>query len=171
MLRTATQKGRLLLAVGSVVAVAAGVVTLRADLMVGYGFSRALEAQKPVRPFEATRGNARRVAEVGDEVYWLTQNELKVPVASVGRFVVGDRIRIGRDGRELHLEVIALRVPLVNAASGSPQGVQVEVTCRVLNPAHHDGQEFVRFVIKVEEPKPSATPEPQGSPQGPAGPT
>jgi hypothetical protein len=170
MLRTATQKGRLLLAVGSVVAVAAGAMALRADLMVGYGFSRALEAQKPVRPFEATRGDVRRVAEVGDEVYWLSQNEFKVPVASVGRFAVGERIRIGHDGRELQLEVVALRVPLVNASVSTP-GLQVEVTCRVLNPAHPDGVELVRFIVKVEEPKPAAVHEPQGSTQRPVGPT
>jgi hypothetical protein len=72
---------------------------------------------------------------------------------------VGDRIAVtGRNGRALHLEVIALKVPLVAAASGPAPHGQVEVTCRVLNGAHH---ELLRFVIKVEEPKPPAAQEPQ----------
>jgi len=160
MLRTATQKGRLILAAGSVFAAVAGAGALRADLMVGYAFSRALEIQKPVRPFElAARSDARRLAEVGDEVFWLTHSEFPIPVPSVGRVAVGDRIAVtGRGGRALHLEVIALKVPLVTTATGTAPIGQVEVTCRVLNAPHH---ELVRFVIKVEEPKPAAVPEPQ----------
>jgi hypothetical protein len=160
MLRTATQKGRLIVAAGSVVAAVAGVVALRADLMVGYGFTKALEVQKPVQPFElAIRGGAPRLAKVGDEVYWLTHSEFPVAVASAGRVAVGDRIAVtGRNGRALHLEVIALKVPLVAAASGPAPHGQVEVTCRVLNGAHH---ELLRFVVKVEEPKPPAAQEPQ----------
>jgi hypothetical protein len=154
--------GRLILAAGSVVAAVAGAVALRADLMVGYGFARALEIQKPVRPFElAARGDALRTAQVGDEDFWLTHNEFQLSVHSVGRIAVGQRITIaGRDGRALRLEVIALSVPLIKTAAGMAPAGQVEVTGRVLNPAH-EGQEQIRVVIKIEEPKPSAVPGPQ----------
>lgn len=164
MLRTATQKGRLILAAGSVVAAAAGAVALRADLMVGYGFSKALGAQKPAPPFElATQSGGARPGEVGDEIYWLSRTELPGPVpASNRRLAVGDRIAIpGPDGLARHVEVVAIRPvgpPLVKVAAGGAPMPLLLVMGRVLDPSKPGSHELERFLIEADEPRPAALP-------------
>src|SRR5262245_16145132 len=161
MLRTATQKGRLMLMAGSVAAAAAGAVALRADLMVGYGFSKALVGQRPVPPFElVTQGSGARPGEVGDEIYWLSRTEFQGPMpASDRRLAVGDRIAIpGADGRQRQIEVVAIRAvrpPLVKVAAGGAPVPLLLVTGRVLDPAKPGSHQLERFLIEAEEPKPA----------------
>ena len=67
---------RVVLIVGSAALGAAGAIAWRADLLVGYGFGRALEVQEAALPFElATPTQLSRLdrAEVGDEGYWLSR--------------------------------------------------------------------------------------------------
>jgi hypothetical protein len=162
MLRTATQKGRLILVAGSVVAAAAGAVALRADLMVGYGFSTALGVQKPVPPFElAAQGGGERPGEVGDELYWLSRTDFRGSLpASDRRLAVGDRIPIpGSDGHPRQVEVVAIRpvgTPLVKVAAGAAPVPLLLVTARVLDPAKPGSHELKRFLIEAEEPRPAA---------------
>jgi len=166
MLRTATQKGRLILVAGSVVAAAASALALRADLMVSYGFDKAIGAQKPVLPFElaAAGGRLQRV-EVGDEAYWLTRAGSQRPVRFDGRLAVGDRLTVtGRDGRARNLVVVgleAMEAPLLKIAAGGAPVPLLLVTCRVVDQADPGRQELVRFQIEAEEPKPAALPDPQ----------
>jgi len=167
MLRTATQKGRLILVVGSVVAAATGVIALRADLMVSYGFDKAIGAQKAVPPFElAAPGSRLQKVEVGDEAYWLTRAEFQSPAPLDRRLAVGDRFTItGRDGRARNLEVVglkAMREPLLKIAAGAAPVPLLLVICRVVDASEPGSQELVRFMIEVEEPKPpAALPTPQ----------
>ncbi len=178
MLRTATQKGRVILVVGSVVAAVAGGVALRADLMVGYAFSKALETQKPVRPFEmADRGNARHAAvQVGDEGYWLRPAGSHVPVlASKQRLAVGDgiaitadrRVRHVEDRRVRHLEVVGiLGAPLLEVVATPNPGVHLLVTCRIVDPAEPESRSLVQLVVEVEPPKPPRSLRPAENPLG-----
>src|SRR5262245_22211777 len=170
MLRTAAQKGRLIVAVGAVVAAAAGAGVMRADLMVGYTFHKALEVQKPVPPFElAGSGNLLRHGAVGDEADWLSNAKFQTPVvASLGpneRLAVGDRIAITADGRvrhvqnrrERHLEVVGVvGAPLVPAAA-APR-VRLQVICRIVDPARPETQSLVEFAVEAERPKPPTPP-------------
>jgi hypothetical protein len=172
MLRTAAQKGRLIVAVGSVVAAAAGIAILRGDLMVGYTFSKALEVQKPVPPFDqAATGGRLRHGAVGDEADWLSAAKFQTPVlASLGpneRLAVGDRIAISADGRvrhvanrrERHLEVVGVvGAPLIPAVT-APR-MRLQVICRIVDPARPEGQPLVEFAVEVERPKPPAAPQP-----------
>jgi hypothetical protein len=167
MLRTAT---RLLLLVGSAALGAAAAIALRADLMVGYGVGRALEAQKVASPFAlATPAGPVDKAEVGDEVYWLTRTSVTGPAAVDKGLAVGDRITIaGRDGRARTLEVVDLKTfvgaPLLKVAADSAPVRLVRVTARVADPAEGGREELVRFFIEVEEAgKPATTPKPQAS--------
>jgi hypothetical protein len=162
MLRTATQKGRLIVVVGSVVAAAAGAAALRADLLAGYGLSEALGGRKPVPPFElVTDGSG---AEPGDEIYWLSRTGFEGPVATTSdpRLAAGDRLTIpGPDGRPRRVEVVSVRVlatPLVKVAAGGAHVPLLMVTGRVLNPTKPGSEELVRFVIETEEPKPPTLP-------------
>ena len=173
MLRTAAQKGRLIVAVGSVVAAVAGAGILRADLMVGYTFSKALEVQKPVPPFDlAGPGNRLRHGTVGDEADWLSHAKFQTPVlASLGpdeRLAVGDRIAITADGRVRHvenrrvrhLEVVAVvGAPLIPAAA-TPR-LRLQVICRIIDPAQPENQPLVEFVVEAEPPKPPTPPQPE----------
>lgn len=170
MFRTAAQKGRLIVAVGSVVAAAAGAAVLLGDLMVGYTFSKALEVQRPVPPFDQA-GSRLRHGAVGDEADWLSAAKFQTPVlASLGpneRLAVGDRITITTDGRvrhvanrrERHLEVVGVvGAPLIPAVT-APR-MRLQVICRIVDPAQPEGQPLVEFAVEVERPKPPATPQP-----------
>lgn len=165
MFRTATQKGRVLVGVGSVAAAAAAAIALRADLLVSYGFGKALEAQKPVLPFEMAESR-RHAGEVGDEDYWLTRTKLRSMAASDRQLDVGDRITItGHDGRPRHLEVVAVKVaaaPLLKIAAGARSVPLLLVTCRVVDPAQPKRQDLVQFMIEDEEPELSGSHESMG---------
>jgi hypothetical protein len=167
MLRTAT---RLLLLVGSAAVGAAAAVALRADLMVGYGVGRALEAQKVASSFElATPAGPVDKAEVGDEVYWLTRTSIAGPAPFEKGLAVGDRITIaGRDGRARTLQVVDLKklvgAPLLKVAEDSTPVRLVRVTARVVGSPEGGREGLVRFFIEVEEAaKPTAVPEPQAA--------
>src|SRR5262245_3843450 len=157
MLRAAN---RLVLIVGSAAIGAAGAVALRADLLVGYGVGRALEAHKVARKVAST-GRLEK-AEVGDEVYWLTRSNSETPSPFDRRLVVGDRITIaGSGGRARTLEVVDLTLiggPLLRiAADGAPMRL-MRVTARVVDATESGRAEFVHFFIEVEEPKAPALP-------------
>jgi hypothetical protein len=159
MLRTATQKGRLIVVVGSVVAAVASAAALRADLLVGYGFSKALGGQEPVPPFELATHPSAKPGELGDEDFWLSRTDFEGPVAATSdrRPAVGDRLTLpGRDGRPRRVEVVAVRAvstPLVKVTVGGAPVPLLLVTGRVLNPSKPDGEELVRVLIEAEEPK------------------
>jgi hypothetical protein len=143
MLRTAT---RLVLVAGAVAASAAGATALRADLMIGYGFSRAFETRTGAPPFQVAAdrpdgGIAK--AEVGDEAYWLWRGDaIARPVMLSGRPAVGQRIVYvsSADGRTRYLEVVSVdfvSAPIVNVSdSGGPPVVRLmRVAFRVIDPA------------------------------------
>lgn len=158
---------RLLLVVGSVALGAAGAIALRADLLVGYGFSKAVAARKAAQPFElATPARWLKKAEVGDEIYWLTRGGPAHPATLDARLAVGDRIAIsGRDGRARALEVVDLKfvgAPVVSVAAGAAPVRLVQVTARVVGASRTDKDELVRFFIEAEETKPTGLPAPQG---------
>jgi hypothetical protein len=176
MLRTATQKGRLILAIGSVVAAVAGGVALRADLMVGYAFNKALETQKPVRPFEIARSNQWQPPQVGDEGFWLNPagTHLAVVMAK-DRLAVGDRIAITADGhvrrvedrRRHHLEVVGIvGAPLLEVVAKPSPGVRILVTCRIVDPGEPESRALVQFVVEVDVPKPTRSLQPPPDPLG-----
>jgi len=167
MLRTATQRGRVVLVVGSVVAATAGAVALRADALVTYGFGKAFGAQKAAPPFElAAPGSRLQKGEVGDETYWRTRAEFDGPAPFDRRLAVGDRITIaGRDGRARNLEVVGLKAmsaPLLKIAVGAAPVPLLLVICRVIDATDPQKQELVRFMIEAEEEaKPATLPGPQ----------
>jgi hypothetical protein len=141
MLRTAS---RLVLAAGALAAGAAGAMMLRADVMIGYGFSRAFEARTGAPPFQMAAGHSDGSsggrAEVGDEAYWLRRGDaIARPVVLSGRPVVGQRIVdvSAEDGRTRYLEVVAVNVvgtPIVNVSDGPPTVRLMRITFRVFNP-------------------------------------
>jgi hypothetical protein len=156
---------RLVLVLGSVALGAAGAVALRADLLVGYGFGKALEARKATLPFELAAAPDRTDrAEVGDEVYWLTRSANDGPAPFDKRLVVGDRITIaGRDGRAQTLEVIDLKLigaPIVRVAADAAPVRLVRVTARVVGATDSGREELVRFFIEIEERKPAPVHDP-----------
>jgi hypothetical protein len=157
---------RLVLVLGSVALGAAGAVALRADLLVGYGLGKALEARKAALPFKsaALRDRTER-AEVGDEVYWLTRGADDEPAPFDKRLVVGDRIAIaGRDGRAQTLEVVHLKLigaPIVRVTADAAPVRLVRVTARVVGATESGREELVRFFIEIEERKPAPLGEPQ----------
>jgi hypothetical protein len=175
MLRTATQKGRLILFAGAAVAVVAGAVALRADLMVGYAFNKALETQQPVRPFEIARGTPRQ-PQVGDEIFWLSPAGVSLPVVvSKDRIAVGDRIAITGEGRVRrvddrrgrHLEVVGVvGIPLLEAVATSSPGMRLLVTCRIVDPAEPQSRILVHLEVAVEVPKPPRSLRPSQDPLG-----
>jgi hypothetical protein len=157
---------RLVLVLGSVALGAAGAIALRADLLVGYGFGKALEAQKATLPFElVARADRTDRAEVGDEVYWLTRGADDGPAPFDKRLVVGDRITIaGRDGRARTLEVVDLKLigaPIVRVAADAAPVRLVRVTARVVGATEGGREELVRLFIEIEERKPAPLREPQ----------
>jgi len=166
MLRTATQKGRLMLVFASVAAATAGAMALRTDLMVGLGFSQALGVQEPVPPFELAAPGARlRQGEVGDEIYWLSRTKFDGQSPSHRRLAVGDRVSVtGGDGRARHLVVVALRAvgaPLLKVAEGTTPVPHLLVICRVVDSTEPESRDLVHFMIPAEVPKPTALPDPQ----------
>ena len=163
MVRTATQKGRLIIVAGSVAAAAAGALALRADLMVSYGFGKVFLSQKAALPFELAASDGPLQGEVGDE--WLAHAAFENPAPFDSRLAVGDRVTItGRDGRARNLEVVDLKAmgtPILKIAAGAASVRLLRVTFRILDPTEGDRREFVRFFIDVEEPKPATLPRPQ----------
>ncbi|HEX5957822.1 MAG TPA: hypothetical protein VFY92_04085 [Hyphomicrobiaceae bacterium] len=143
---------------------AAGAAALRADLIVGYGVSKALETRQAPAQFElatakpASRPDRDRTAEVGDEGYWLTRGGAATPVMLGQRLAVGDRISItGQDGRVRHLRVIDLSLvdtPILNVADSTASLWLVRVTCRAVGRTA-DKSEPVRFFVEAEGPKPA----------------
>jgi hypothetical protein len=160
MLRTAS---RLVLMAGVVVAGAAGAIALRADLLIGYGFSKAFETRTDtLAPFQVARDDGpdevSAKAEVGDEAYWHRQgdafarpvvkaywhqrgdaNARPVAVRSgplfVGQLTVVD---FPEEGIKRYLEVVAIDfvgTPFVHVSvSDGPPAVRLmRVTYRVLN--------------------------------------
>src|SRR5215510_2871830 len=166
MLRLAT---RLLLVVGSAAIGAAGAIALRADLLVGYGVDKALQARKAALPFELTLPGGRLAqAEVGDEGYWLTHTGVESPALFDKPLAVGDRITISsRDGHTRTLDVVDLKAfvgaPLLKVAADSAPVHLVRVTARVVGAAEGSRDALARFFIEVEQPKPATTPAPQAS--------
>jgi hypothetical protein len=182
MLRTAS---RLVLMAGVLVAGAAGGIALRADLLVGYGFSKAFQARVGLpAPFEVVKdgpGDVAAKAEVGDEAYWHRQgNALSrlavraywhrrgdasvrpVTVRSgplfVGQLTVVD---FPEQGIKRYLEVVAIDfvgTPLVSVSvSDGPPAVRLmRVTYRVLNLDGTRKAEPVHIWFQLEN-EPAAT--------------
>lgn len=167
MLRTATQKGRLVLAAGCAVAALAGAGALRADLMVSHGFGKAFGTQKAALPFETVPSGRQRNAQVGDEGYWLTRAEVQSPAPFDKRLAIGDRITIaGRDGRERSLEVADLKAigaSLIKVATGTAPLRLLLVTCRIVDATERESEVLVRFIIEGEAAESAAPPAPQGA--------
>ncbi len=172
MLRTAS---RLVLMAGAVAAGTAAAVVLRADLMIGYGFTKAFDAEAGTPPFQvaADRPDVRTSrAEVGDEAYWLRIGDaIARPVVLSGRPAVGQRIIdiSAEDGRTRYLEVVAVNyvgTPIVNAADGPPAVRLMRVTFRVIDPYDADKEELVHLWFQVEA-KPVAPPRTQERPSQP----
>jgi hypothetical protein len=161
MLRAAT---RLLLVVGSAAIGAAGAMALRADLLVGYGFGKALHAQQSAPPFELALGHLEN-AEVGDEGYWLTRTTFAAQAAFEGHLAVGNHITVsGRDGRTRTLEVADITMvgaPLLKVADDGAPVQLMRVTARVVGTADARRHDTVRFYVEVEPPKPARLPSPQ----------
>ena len=120
---------RVVLIVGFAALGAAGAVAWRADLLVGYGLSRALEAQEAALPFElaaTTAAGGLHGAEVGDEGYWLTRSSLEGQAPFDRHLAVGNRITVsGAHGHTRTLEVVEiapLGAPLLKVAEDGPAG-------------------------------------------------
>ena len=163
---------RVVLIVGSAALGAAGAIAWRADLLVGYGFGRALQAQEAALPFELVTPASRQAkAEVGDEGYWLTRSTLEGQ-ASFGRpLAVGNRITIsGGNGRPRTLEVVEIAstgAPLLKVAEGSAPVRLTRVTARVVGAPEAGHEELVRFYVEVDKPNPA--PLPAATPQAALG--
>jgi hypothetical protein len=160
MLRKATQNGRLILLAGCAVALITSAVALRADLMVSHGFGKVFGAQDAPLPFEVAAGGSQRLAQVGDEGYWLTRAEVESPALFAKRLAIGDRITIsGREGRERVLEVIDLKgigEPLTKVLTGATPMRLLLVTCRIVDGGEREAQAPVRFIIEGEPADPPA---------------
>ena len=161
MLRNANLNGRLLLLAGCAAAALAGAGALRADLMVSHGFGRVFGAQTAPSPFEvAAPSGPQRVAQVGDEGYWLTRAEVESPALFARRLAIGDRITIsGRDGRDRVLEVVDLKAigePLTKVLTGATPMRLLLVTCRIVDGGEREAQAPVRFIIEGEPADPPA---------------
>ncbi len=162
---------RVVLIVGSAALGAAGAIASRADLLVGYGFGRALEAQEAALPFElatATQVSRRDKAEVGDEGYWLSRSALEGQATLFGgHLAVGKRIAIsGGDGRSRTLEVVeiaSMGAPLLKVAQDGASVRLARVTARVVGATEAGHGELVRFYVEVEKPK--TAPLPTAAPQ------
>jgi len=154
---------RVVLIVGSAALGAAGAVAWRADLLVGYGLGRALEAQQAALPFElgAAPGGMNK-AEVGDEGYWLTRSSLEGQASFDRHLAVGNRIMVsGTGGHTRTLEVVeiaALGAPLLKVAETDPPVRLVRVTARVVGGTEADREELVRFYVEMDKPKPAPVP-------------
>ena len=168
MLRTAS---RLALVAGAVAAGTAGALVLRADLMIGFAFSRALETRTGTPPFqvadERPEGRVAR-AEVGDEAYWLWRGDaIARPVMLSGRPAVGQRIVYvsPEDGRPRYLEVVSVdfvSAPIVNVSvsDGPPVVRLMRVVFRMIDPFGRESDaekgELVHLWFQTEA-KPTAS--------------
>jgi hypothetical protein len=161
MLRGVT---RLLLVAGSAALGAAGAVALRADLLVGYGVGRALEAREAAAPFELASPASRLVrverAEAGDEVHWYTRSSFDLNAPFDRRLAVGDRIAFA--GRSLEIvEIKSAEAPLLRVSAGAAAPPRlVRVTARAVETAAGRGEaaELVHFYFGIEERKPATLP-------------
>jgi hypothetical protein len=151
MLRAVSQ---VVLIAGSVALGAAGAVAWRADLMVGYGFGRALEAQKTALPFEQAAQPVARTAEVGDEGYWLTRSTLEGQAPFDRHLAVGDRITVsGGRGHTRTLEVAEIAstdTPLLKVAENTAPVRLVRVTARVIGTREPGQEAVVRLYVEVD---------------------
>ncbi len=159
---------RVVLIVGSAALGAAGAVTWRADLLVGYGFGRALDAQKAAQPFElATPAGHLDRTEVGDEGYWLTRTTFAGQAPFDGHLAVGSRITVsGADGRARTLEVVGIATvgaPLLKVAEDGASVQLIRVTARVVSAPDAGREDLVRFYVEVDKPKPAPLPAPQAA--------
>ena len=165
MLRTATQKGRLILVAGLVAAAAAGAAALRADLMVSYGFDAAFGTRRAALPFDLAGSGSRMAGELGEDADALSLAKFEGSAPFERRPAVGDRFPIvGRDGRARTLEVVSIRPvrePLLRIASGAAPARLLLVVCRIVEAPAPEARELVRFMIEVEEAKPVTLPRPQ----------
>jgi hypothetical protein len=151
---------RVVLTMGVAALGAAAAVTMRADLLVGYGVDKALEAHNVVLPFEAAAQTGRpEKAEVGDEGYWLTPTKFDGRAPLHGHLAVGNRITIsGGDGRARTLEVVGITMigaPLLKVAADGATVRLMRVTARVVGSTEPGRDELVRFYVEVEKPKPA----------------
>jgi hypothetical protein len=151
------------LVAGVIVAGAAGAVALRADLLIGYGFSKALKARADTpAPFQVAKDDGPddvvAKAEVGDEAYWHRRGDVFTrPVVKAywhqrgdakarpvtvrsGPLFVGQVtvVELPEDGIKRYLEVVAIDfvgtpVVHVSAFDGPPAVRLMRVTYRVLN--------------------------------------
>ena len=167
MLQTAS---RLVLVAGAVALGAAGSMALRADLMIAYGFSRALEARQTApAAFEvAATASQRDKAEVGDETYWLARGGGMVSPVVLGKpLAVGDRIAMTtQDGHAHHLEVVAISEarPAIHRVADGPLAAQLtRVTLRTIDTAGRNSGRLVHVWIEAEAPKPAGVPPSQAA--------
>jgi len=151
---------RVVLIVGSAALGAAGAVAWRADLLVGYGFGRALEAQQAASPFElaaTTPAGGLDGAEVGDEGYWLTRSSLEGQAPFDRHLAVGNRITVsGAHGHTRTLEVVEMAPvggPLLKVAEDGAPVRLMRVTARVVGATEAGREELVRFYVEVDKPK------------------
>jgi hypothetical protein len=151
---------RVVLIVGAAALGAAGAIAWRADLLVGYGFGRALEAETAALPFERAAQPVAN-AEVGDEGYWLTRSTLEGQAPFDRHLAVGNRITVsGVHGHTRTLEVVEIAsagTPLLKVAEDSAPVRLVRVTARVVGATEAGHSEPVHFYVEVEN-KPKATP-------------
>ena len=151
---------RAVLIVGSAALGAAGAIAWRADLLVGYGFGRALKAQTTALPFELAAEPVAK-AEVGDEGYWLTRSSLEGQAAFDRHLAVGNHITVsGGHGHTRTLEVVeiaATGTPLLKVAENTAPVRLVRVTARVVGATEAGHEELVRFYVEVEN-RPKAPP-------------
>jgi hypothetical protein len=162
---------RIVLVVGSVALGAAGAMAVRADLLVGYGLGRALDAQKAALPFELAAPAGRlNGAEVGDEGYWLKRTAFEGQAPFDRHLAVGNRITIsGGNGRARTLEVVEiapLGAPLLKVAEDGPPVRLMRVTARVVGASEAGRDELVRFYVEVDKPKPGHLPSSAQAPLG-----
>ena len=165
MLRTATQKGRLILVVGLVAAAAAGAAALRADLMVSYRFDAAFGTRGAALPFDLAGSGSQTSGGLSEDADALSLAKFEGSGPFERRPAVGDRISVvGRDGRALTLEVVSIRPvrePLLRIASGASPARLLLVVCRIVDAREPEAREPLRFMIEVEETKPVTLPRPQ----------
>jgi hypothetical protein len=157
---------RVVLIVGSAALGAAGAVAWRADLLVGYGFGKALETQEVALPFElATAASRMDKTEVGDEGYWLTRSALEGQAPLGGHLAIGNRITVsGARGNTRTLEVVEMAPvggPLLKVSEDGTPVRLVRVTARVVGTTEAGREGLVRFYVELDQPKPAPLPAPQ----------
>jgi hypothetical protein len=125
--------------------------------MVGYGFSRALDARSSFVVATAPVGRQEK-SVVGDEAYWLSSGEtMASPVVLGNRLAIGDRIGVtGKDGRTRTLEVVAIKyvgAPVLSVADDGAAVRLMRVTFRVVESSGGesagDKGELVHVLLEV----------------------